>query len=427
MYIFELGRLNAKTWKTPIYPIIISSVCHLWRTVATTTTPRLWNSLVISPGRSLELASLFLERSGEVLLNVLFFVEPGHRNSSTTAQTHTTVLTRLNNTLFSTIRSRARPASHATPLDFLELLIRCSNRWEHLELVGGNSDDNQISTLMVVDELRRVHSPNLRTFEIWASGLDLPAMFQGGAPKLSSFSVGNINHLAIQSSSFTITKLVMIKSGWSMEPEEFADFLRSFQNVQEVSLVGSGPPYSGDLISLPSLVALAVTDGQGTGRTEIAHHIRAPLLRVLKVSGWFGETGYTTPGWAPPETLITSSAFPLGVSPNAYKNVKHLVVYSTSSKIDNTIFKILRGDYHECFDSLQTLTVVPRSADEYRLDIIQINPELEWLESRLGTIRLVTDPRKSTELEEWLTRTGVRIEKLSNSVNYSDISNYIDR
>lgn len=331
---------------------------------------------------------------------------------------------RLNNVLpFLTPRAHTRNNHKAALHDALQLLIQSAGRWEKLELVG--QDGLYFSA--VVEELREISAPNLRSFGMWASIPDLPGIFEGHAPKLSFFAAGNVTRVAIQPASATITTLELTKSGWSMDSEEYADFLNSFQNLRQLSVISSGPQYGGNPIFLPKLVALMSTGGGiGLSRSnDIVHHIRSPELQVLKTSGWSGETGNSIPGWAPPATLITSSSHPFGFDPRSYASVKHLIVCSVSSNIINAVSEILRGDHQDCFGSLQTLTVVPRSPDEYRLGAALIEEDAKWPKLQLESIRLVTDPRKSTDLEEWLGRAGVRLEKLSRSVNYSEISSYI--
>ncbi|KAF5316498.1 hypothetical protein D9619_006364 [Psilocybe cf. subviscida] len=236
--------------------LVITHVCHYWRTVALSCTT-LWSALDISPQTSLDMIAIYLQRSGDLPLSL----QVDLRHDVSDPSTHEHVMSTWN-----TIKSTA-------------------SRWRRLHIQVGPQD-----AISVSNNLRQVDSPVLEELRMTSVSHvpGLANMFEGGTPALKTLSLVGISLLQFAPPLQKLTRL-HLTSNVSTSYETFWELLSKMTQLEELTLhsrvVSSWPiqPSLAKNITLPSLRTFKLSDQRCPLFVPLLS-IAAPLLHTLCLS-----------------------------------------------------------------------------------------------------------------------------------------------
>ncbi|KAH7915654.1 hypothetical protein BJ138DRAFT_997550, partial [Hygrophoropsis aurantiaca] len=216
--------------------LVISHVCQRWRHIALDT-PSLWTRVRLYPTQSTEIFDLYLQRSQQLPLHILFgvFFPP------TEAIVH----------YMNEIESLA------------SAVISCANRWESINIFS----PSELRDLFY--ELRNVHAPLLKELKIsgpqgledsqFESHINPYPLFAGGTPNLVSLHVSFTPPLfSTFPTSSSLTTLVLASSPQSSHPpvvfSQFYDLVSASPMLSSMEFTGCPISFDNDALqSVPSL------------------------------------------------------------------------------------------------------------------------------------------------------------------------------
>lgn len=272
-YIFEIGRPAWPNWPLMVdtYPLMISSVCRYWRHLAINITPMIWSNVAVHAYRPLTLPSLYMQRSGALLLDIYF---DAMRPTPDVDKNYHTL------TDFNMEPPEVPPTDMAALGRAMKLILNQSHRWQDLNFFCGEEE-----SVIVLRSLHSINAPNLRALESSSyTDKPFPVILMGGAPNPSSLSISSrINNCTSLSS---VTKITLHPTAMPMRYVELSAFLELFSSLQQLILIGINLHESVSIedipISVPTLTALEL-DGS-TSMHLLFLLIQSPSLRVLKLS-----------------------------------------------------------------------------------------------------------------------------------------------
>lgn len=237
----------------------ISRVCRRWRQVAMNC-PSLWRTILIARKQKLETVSLYLARSRNLPLDILFNIRRSGDYFPEWLETRKTV----------------------------KLLTSHAHRWQRFSVVASHISD----MIQVLNSLEFIATPLLRYFyltcEPVGSEASIPRIFSGGSPLLSAVRLRGVG-LHWPSFSFPrLTKLDMQLLLVGPNSIEFSNMVAASPSLQHLRIAGT-PGIGiqrGITIPIPSLLSLVIDNMRPRYEIwSICAFLSTPALESLTIAG----------------------------------------------------------------------------------------------------------------------------------------------
>ncbi|KAL1679144.1 hypothetical protein EV122DRAFT_264033 [Schizophyllum commune] len=296
----------------PVMPfqVLVSHVCQRWRQVALDT-PDLWTTVYFTEPSPFEKSRAYVKRSKNRPLDIILNLS-NHEHSEDEDAIDGSAVAELQPDGNLTVRPRDSADPEATypcpsniskdeVKEILDIIIPETERWRHFEL----ETDSYEYIYELLDRLSKVGpAPELEVFQIYhyencedyatfqPAELATPfRIFGGSTPKLEMLALWGV-HVAWDEcvSMFANLKDLELAYHASDVRPSFETFLKmiSSENLKTLALSLSGPSgdpkeWPTDIIELPSVVELIISDHEKAYISQLMHILSFPNVKHLVV------------------------------------------------------------------------------------------------------------------------------------------------